>query len=157
MRAYSDAMPRAASATSCNCQALRQAARRVTALYDVVLAPYGLRISQYAVLARLRAEGPRGIQALADTLAMDRTTLGRALRPLERDGLVRLARDPADARQRRLILTEQGSERLDRARPAWAAAQARFEQGFGPERAAQLRADLAGAAITAATILGPAR
>ena len=157
MRAYPEAMPEAGSATLCNCQALRQAARRVSAFYDVALADSGLRISQYAVLARLRADGPRGIQALADALAMDRTTLGRALRPLERDGLVRLARDPADARQRRLILTEQGRERLDRARPAWATAQARFEQGFGVERAAQLRADLAGAATAAATILDPAR
>ncbi len=123
----------------------------------MALAPHGLRISQYAVLARLQAEGPRGIQALADALAMDRTTLGRALRPLERDGLVRLARNPADARQRCLALTAQGRERLDQARPAWATAQAHFEHGFGAERAAQLRADLAGAATTAATILGPAR
>ncbi len=157
MCAYPEAMPGTASATSCNCQALRQAARRVTTLYDTALAPYGLRISQYAVLARLRADGPRSIQVLADALAMDRTTLGRALRPLERDGLVRLARDPADARQRRLTLTEHGSERLAQARPAWAAAQASFEQGFGAERAAQLRADLAGAATAAATILEPAR
>ncbi len=144
-------------ATSCNCQALRQAARRVSVLYDTALAPCGLRISQYAVLARLQADGPRSIQALADALAMDRTTLGRALRPLERDGLVCLARDPADARQRHLTLTEQGRERLSQARPAWAAAQARFEQDFGAERAARLRTDLAGAAKTAATNQAPAR
>ena len=147
----------AASTALCNCQALRQAARRVSVLYDAALAPCGLRVSQYAVLARLQADGPRGIQALADALVMDRTTLGRALRPLERDGLVRLARDPADARQRHLTLTEQGCERLGQAHAAWAAAQARFEQGFGPARAAQLRADLAGAAAAAATNPVPAR
>jgi len=140
---------------ACHCQALRQAARRVSALYDAALVPHGLRISQYAVLARLRADGPRGIQALADALAMDRTTLGRALRPLERDGLVRLARDPADARSRRLALTEEGRLRLAQARPAWAAAQARFEQGFGPERAVRLHGELA--AVQAATIPPPAR
>ena len=150
-------MPGTAPSTSCNCQALRQAARRVSALYDAALAPYGLRVSQYAVLGRLQADGPRGIQALADALVMDRTTLGRALRPLERDGLVRLARDPADARQCRLTLTTHGRERLAQARPAWATAQACFEQGFGAGRAARLRADLAGAASAAATILEPAR
>ena len=141
--------------SACHCQALRQAARRVSALYDAALAPHGLRISQYAVLARLRADGPRGIQALADALAMDRTTLGRALRPLERDGLVRLARDPADARSRRLALTEEGRLRLAQARPTWAAAQARFEQGFGLERAVRLHGELA--AVQAATIPSPAR
>ncbi len=144
-----------AAASACHCQALRQAARRVSALYDAALAPYGLRISQYVVLARLRADGPRGIQALADALAMDRTTLGRALRPLERDGLVRLARDPADARSRRIALTEEGGLRLAQARLAWAAAQAHFEHGFGPERTMLLHRELA--AVQAATILAPAR
>jgi len=79
-------MPEAVPATPCHCQALRQAARRVSTLYDAALAPHGLRISQYAVLARLQGEGLCCIQALAGALAMDRTTLGRALRPLERDG-----------------------------------------------------------------------
>lgn len=138
-----------ASALPCHCQALRQAARRVSALYDAALAPHGLRISQYVVLARLQAEGSCCIQALAGALGMDRTTLGRALRPLERDGLVRLARDPSDARQRRLALTERGGERLAQARPTWAAAQARFEQGFGTERAARLHGELS--ALAAAT------
>jgi DNA-binding MarR family transcriptional regulator len=139
----------AASAALCHCQAIRQAARRVSALYDAALASHGLRVSQYAVLARLESDGPRGIQALAAALVMDRTTLGRALRPLERDGLVRLEHDPADRRGRRLALTEAGRARLAGAHPAWAAAQARFENQFGSERAAGLHAELS--AVQAAT------
>ena len=134
---------------SCHCQTLRQAARRVSTLYDAALARFGLRISQYAVLARLEREGPRPIGALADSLAMDRTTLGRALRPLERDGLVQLVRDKADQRQRQLVLTEAGRARLSAARPAWQEAQDRFEAGFGAERATMLKAELASAALAA--------
>jgi DNA-binding MarR family transcriptional regulator len=149
-----EAVPTDAAVVPCHCQALRQAARRVSALYDAALAAHGLRVSQYAVLARLHADGPRGIQALADALAMDRTTLGRALRPLERDGLVRLARDPSDARQRRLALTDRGCQRLARAQRAWAAAQARFEQGFGRDRAVLLHHELS--AVQAAATIPPA-
>lgn len=138
--------------TPCHCQTLRQAARRVSTLYDAVLAAHGLRISQYAVLARLGRDGPRPIGALAKALAMDRTTLGRALRPLERDGLVQLTRDHADQRQRRLVLTEAGRQRLAAARPAWQAAQARFEGEFGAERAARLGVELATAAAAATNV-----
>lgn len=129
---------------TCHCQTLRQAGRRVTAFYDAALAPFGLRVSQYGVLSRLHRHGPRSIQALAAELVMDRTTLGRNIRPLERDGLLQAAPDPADRRSRLLSVTARGAALVVAARPGWIAAQAGFEARYGVEPAAQLQAALQG-------------
>ena len=131
-----------ASTGTCHCQALRQAARRASAFYDAALAPFGLRVSQFGILARLRRDGPRSIQALAADLAMDRTTLGRNVRPLERDGLLCAAADPADNRSRLLSVTPRGAALLEAAWPAWSAAQAGFEARYGAAPAAELHAAL---------------
>jgi len=127
---------------TCHCQALRQAARRATAFYDAALAPIGLRVSQFGILARLHRDGPRGIQALAAELVMDRTTLGRNIRPLERDGLLCAAADSADRRSRLLCITPRGAELITAAWPAWRAAQAGFEAQYGAAPAAALHAAL---------------
>ena len=66
----------------------------MTQAFDRCLAPTGLRITQFALLNRLARSGPRSIQALAQEMGLDRTTLGRNLRPLERDGLVTIGIDP---------------------------------------------------------------
>src|SRR5262249_35374135 len=66
-------------ADPCNCFALRAAARHVTALYDQALAPLDLRITQFSILATLRQAGPLTVNALADAMVMDRTTLTRAM------------------------------------------------------------------------------
>ncbi len=138
-----DAMTVAGPPTgACHCQALRQAARRASAFYDAALAPLGLRVSQFGILARLRQDGPRGIQALAAELAMDRTTLGRNIRPLERDGLLCAAADPADGRTRLLSITPRGVALVEAACPAWSAAQAGFEARYGAAPAAELHAAL---------------
>jgi DNA-binding MarR family transcriptional regulator len=68
----------------CNCLAVRQAARHITRFYDQLLAPSGLRTSQFSMLAKLRRLGPMTINALAAKMVMDRTTLGRNILPLER-------------------------------------------------------------------------
>jgi DNA-binding MarR family transcriptional regulator len=73
----------------CNCFAVRAAARHVTQFYDQVLAPAGLRVTQFSILARLKRLGPLTINTLARDMVMDRTTLGRNILPLERDGLIR--------------------------------------------------------------------
>lgn len=104
--------------------------------------PFGLRISQFAVLSRLQRTGPVGVQALAADLLLDRTTLGRNLRPLERDGLVHSEPDPDDGRVRRLRISEAGAALVARATPAWRAAQASFEAQFGPAAAQELRVAL---------------
>jgi DNA-binding MarR family transcriptional regulator len=137
----------------CNCLAVRQAARHVTRFYDEFLAPAGLRTTQFSILAKLRRLGPMTINALAAEMVMDRTTLGRDIRPLQRDGLVAVARGQADRRRKQLRLTEAGAERLRAAAAGWQRAQAGFEAVFGANRAAELRtllhsvsvSDLAGA------------
>lgn len=128
----------------CNALAIRKAARHITGLYDRHLAESGLKVTQFSVLARLRHLGPRTINELAADMAMDRTTMGRNIRPLERDGLVQVATDPRDARRRALSITEAGRDRLRLAGRGWAEAQARFDEAYGPERAAALRETLAG-------------
>ncbi|MBV9863320.1 MAG: winged helix-turn-helix transcriptional regulator [Alphaproteobacteria bacterium] len=125
--------------SDCNCQAIRQAARHVTQLYDQLLAPAGLRATQFGILARLHRSGPMSINRLAAALVMDRTTLGRNILPLERDGLVEIGAGVADRRRREIRLTDAGVQRLEAARQGWAVAQARFEAVFGAERAAALR------------------
>ena len=123
----------------CNCLAIRQAARHVTQFYDQVLAPTGLRTTQFSILARLRRRGPMTINALAGELVMDRTTLGRNIQPLERDGLIEVMRGRADRRRHELNLTAAGLARYRAAAQCWTAAQARFAEVFGDERATALR------------------
>lgn len=128
----------------CNCFAIRKAARHVTQHYDRTLAPSGLRTTQYAILQRIDRSGHRTINELAAEMALDRTTMGRNLRPLERDGLVALATDPQDRRRRTLTVTEAGRARLQEARARWAEAQATFEAAYGTDSALALRETLAG-------------
>jgi len=123
----------------CNCLAIRQAARRVSQLYESYLAPYGLKSSQYSILARLDRRGPLSINEIAESLVMDRTTMGRAIRPLERDGLVRIG-TAEDGRKRVVSLTAAGRKRAKEAQDAWRQAQAQFERSVGPEAAKSLRA-----------------
>src|SRR6201997_3826786 len=85
---------------ACNCLALRQAARHVTQFYDRFLAPSGLRATQFSILAKLRRTGPMTINALADELVMDRTTLGRNILPLQRDGLIAVVPGKSDRRSK---------------------------------------------------------
>jgi DNA-binding MarR family transcriptional regulator len=124
----------------CACLAIRQAARRVTQFYDQYLAPAGLRTTQFSVLARLRQAGPMTINDLAARLVMDRTTLGRNILPLQRDGLIGVAPGRSDRRRKELTLTEAGLDRLRAAHGAWREAQAAFAGALGPVRAAGLRA-----------------
>lgn len=123
----------------CNCHAVRAAARHITQAYDQFLAPSGLRTTQFSILAALKLEGPLTINALATEMAMDRTTLGRNILPLERDGLIRIAPAASDRRAKELHLTKAGEQRFQSARKGWAAAQARFENKYGAKRAAELR------------------
>jgi DNA-binding MarR family transcriptional regulator len=127
----------------CNCLALRAAGRHVTQFYDQVLAASGLRTTQFSILAKLKRKGPQTINALAEDLVMDRTTLGRNILPLERDGLISIKPTAFDRRAKELHLTETGEKRLRTAAKGWFAAQARFDAVFGAKRAADLRAMMA--------------
>ena len=128
--------------TTCTCFAVRRAARHVTQAFDRSLAPTGLRITQFSLLSRLSRSGPRNIQALAQEMGLDRTTLGRNLRPLERDGLVTIGIDPSDRRGRALQITPLGEAKRQEALGYWKAAQARFRETYGPEQTKALHATL---------------
>jgi DNA-binding MarR family transcriptional regulator len=126
----------------CNCFMVRSAARHVTQLYDQFLAPVGLHVTQFSILAKLRRFGPMTINALAKEMVMDRTTLGRNVLPLERDRLIKVEASAADRRAKELHLTKAGEKRLLAGRQAWEQAQARFDDRFGARRAADFRAIL---------------
>jgi len=138
MRAMQKAPSQSLDSTACNCLALRQAARHVTQIYDSYLASEGLRTTQYSILSKLNRLGPLSINELAKSMVMDRTTLGRAIRPLERDRLLMIG-EGEDGRTRSLRLTAKGEARLKAAAPKWREAQKEFETTFGARNAAQLR------------------
>jgi len=122
----------------CNCSSLRSATRALSLAYDEVLRPSGLRLTQFSILARIAAVGPHPLNDLAEMLAMDRTTLGRNLKPLERDDLVCLEVG-MDRRQRVINLTAAGRRALMRAKPLWETVNQRFEVKFGAGKAKSLR------------------
>jgi DNA-binding MarR family transcriptional regulator len=127
---------------SCNCTALRQAGRHLTQFYDAALAGNGLRITQYAILELVAKRGPLTISELAEWLVMDRTTIGRNLWPLEREGLIDIRVARHDRRAREVTLSESGREREAEARPAWQRAQDHFEREFDSGRATKMRREM---------------
>ena len=137
----------------CTCLALRMATRRVTQLYDHFLADAGLRITQFGLLATLRIAQPLSVTALAQRMAMDRTTLTRNLKPLERLGLITLAPGP-DRRTRTVRLTDAGRDAVRRAAPLWREAQAVMAEAMGADRLRQLHDLLGGSVAPADRLLG---
>jgi DNA-binding MarR family transcriptional regulator len=130
-------------ANRCNSTALRKATRRVSQLYDAVLAPTGLRSTQRSILMHIARAGAPNLGDLALSLVLDRSALGHNLKPLERDGLVTIDVDPADRRSRLARLTKKGEAKLRESAVLWDVAQTRFETAFGVEQARALRATLA--------------
>src|SRR5260370_22884378 len=120
-----------ASSRRCHCSALREAARYVTLLYDRHLTAAGLRSTQFSILTRLKELGPTTINALAQALVMDRTTVGRNILPLQRRRLIVVKRGESDARRKELHLTTAGLGRPDAGVHALAAAHAPFEGARG--------------------------
>ena len=130
-------------ANRCNATALRKATRRISQLYDMVLAPTGLRSTQRSILMHIARAGAPTMGDLAAALVLDRSALAHNLKPLERDGLVAIVPDEVDRRSRRVALTEAGEQKLKASLELWKDAQRRFEAAFGPERASSLRDALA--------------
>lgn len=124
----------------CNCLALRQASRYITGVYDQVLSEAGLRVTQFSILYTLLGLGPMTVNQMSTQLVMDRTTLTRNLKPLERDALVTTGPSEHDKRERVIGLTPAGKAKVKAVLPLWRRAQQTFEQNFGSERAVELRA-----------------
>jgi DNA-binding MarR family transcriptional regulator len=120
----------------CLCLHVQRAARSLARRFDEVLRPYGLTNGQFSLLMSLNRPEPPPMGPVASLLAMDRTTLTAALKPLERGGLVKVSQNPADRRNRILILTPKGEKLLARAMPAWQKTHLEVEQllpGGNPE------------------------
>jgi DNA-binding MarR family transcriptional regulator len=129
------------SPPACVCTTLRKAARAVTRVYDDALGESGININQFAILRHLDRQGPQPLSRLAETLVMDRTSLYRALRPLEREGWVAIA-DAEVGRARIVTLTEAGRIEMAAAAEAWHDAQDRMVEAIGPASWSALQASL---------------
>lgn len=134
-------------ARACVCFSLRKSARAVSQLYDDALRPSGLRTTQFSLLVATHLLAPVTLGRLAEALVMDRTTLTRNLRPLEKEGLLR-GLQAKDRRERKVGLTGRGQEVLNNALPCWKAAQDQLTKELGLERVSRLLTDL-GAAVEA--------
>ena len=130
----------------CNCFAVRQAARHVTKLYERHLAGADLSSAQFSILALLGGHGEMTMVELANALVMDRTTLLRAMKPLQRDELVKSRAGDEDQRQLVFSLTSAGERKMKQALPLWTKAQEEFEAEVGSREAAALRRSLLGLA-----------
>lgn len=103
----------------CLCLHIQRAARALGRRFDEALRPHGLTNGQFSLLMSLNRPQPAGMSSVAKLLAMDRTTLTAALKPLERRGLVKITADPEDRRSRLMTLTPQGMKLLADALPVW--------------------------------------
>jgi DNA-binding MarR family transcriptional regulator len=126
----------------CHCLALRRAARRVTRFYEQRIAHLGITSAHFSLLRNLRARGALTMNALADIMEMDRTTLVRALKPLQNEKLVTTEPDPASSRRHLISITAAGRRTLDKAIPIWLEAQTELESTFGVTRSRSLRSEL---------------
>jgi DNA-binding MarR family transcriptional regulator len=128
----------------CLCLHVQRAARALARRFDEALRPIGLTNGQFSLMVSLNRPEPPGMKAVASLLAMDRTTLTAALKPLRRRGLVRIMADPADRRGRLMMLTAKGRKALARAVPIWrkthAAAEGLLRDGDADRLRKNLRA-----------------
>ncbi len=130
-------------AKNCVCFGIRRAARAVTRMYDDALRPAGIRSTQLAILNAVRLIGPLSVKRLAAATVIDRTTLTRSLKLLEREELVRIEAGD-DRREKNVTLTDNGAAKLELAFPMSAAAQAGAELLLGPENMTRLQEMLKG-------------
>jgi DNA-binding MarR family transcriptional regulator len=117
---------------TCLCLAAQRAARALARRFDDAFRPLGLTNGQFSLLMALNRPKPPSIAPLAEFLAMDRTTLTAALKPLERRGLIAISVDPDDRRGRLLRLTGKGRGLLAKALPIWKENHALLERQAGP-------------------------
>jgi DNA-binding MarR family transcriptional regulator len=126
----------------CLCLHAQRAARALARRFDEAFRPLGLTNGQFSLLMSLNRPEPPPMAPVAKLLAMDRTTLTAALKPLERRGLVRVQKGQSDRRSRTLILTTKGRDLLTRAAPIWQLTHAEIESHLSDVKLDELRAGL---------------
>jgi len=117
----------------CACFDLRKATRAVSRMYDEFLRDKGLNITQFSLLQLVRTEKEASVSTLGRYMAMDRTSITRALAPLERDGLID-SRPGADKRIRIVSVTSKGRKLIENAEPEWHKAQQALMEIVGEDR-----------------------
>lgn len=127
---------------TCLCLHAQRAARALARRFDKALKPFGLTNGQFSLLMSLNRPEPPVMSYVAELLALDRTTLTAALKPLARDGYVEILPDPKDRRSRRLKLTDKGLEKLGTAFPAWKAEHEALEKEMPQGEVERLRQGL---------------
>lgn len=125
--------------TPCYCTLLRTATRRISATYNVALEPFGFNVAQYALLRIIKRRPQISFSDLGHEAALDRSTIGRNIRVLERKGLVEAERSQEDRRETVVALTERGLRLVKEAKPVWQECQREIELKIGPEIIATLR------------------
>lgn len=118
--------------TKCACTRVRRAAHALTDAYDDALKPLGLKVTQFSLLRTVERLGSPSLTSLAKEMALDRSTLGRNVAVLQRQGLVSLS-EGSDLRERAVSLTPRARRRIERAVPLWDAAQQRVERSLGTQ------------------------
>ena len=126
----------------CLCLHVQRAARSLARRFDEAFRPLGITSGQFSLLMSLNRPEPPPMGPVANLLAMDRTTLTAALKPLQRRGLVRVATDKNDRRSRTLILTAKGKGLLLRAAPIWERTHAEIERKLPAAKLDELRGGL---------------
>ena len=124
--------------SDCYCTALRKASRRATSLYDEALAPVGVNLAQFSLLRNIDRAGQVSLTELARLTELDRSTIGRNARVLERMGLVKTA-PGEDQREAVLKLDTKGHRVLRDGAPLWEQAQLRVESALSPQFAGLLQ------------------
>lgn len=126
---------------TCACYNIRKAARLVTQLYDTIMEPSGLLGTQFVLMAAVGRARAANVTRLAQAIGMDRTTLTRNLKLLERQGFIDMDAG-LDRRTHIVRLTEPGRQALEAALPLWRCAQEIVISRFGQERTNALLAEL---------------
>jgi len=127
---------------TCLCLHAQRAARALARRFDVALRPFALTNGQFSLMMSLNRPAPASMGSVASLLAMDRTTLTAALKPLERRGLVAISVDPNDKRGRLLSLTPDGMDLLAQAVPVWQREHGEIDGLLGDGDSDRLREDL---------------
>jgi DNA-binding MarR family transcriptional regulator len=130
-----------ASVENCACFNVRRVSRVITQFFDVEVRRHGIRPTQTPILRALQAKAGWSMAELSDWLGMDRTTLLRNLRPLQRDGLVR-AKGGGQGGHVALEITDKGRAALAKTLPAWRSAQDKVVAILGKERWSAIISDL---------------
>ncbi|MGN4124319.1 MarR family winged helix-turn-helix transcriptional regulator [Lysinibacillus sphaericus] len=118
----------------CVCANLRKKTRVVTQIYDKLLQPTNLKITQYSMLANIDHQKAVSISKLGEILLLDQTTVTRNVNLLKQSGYVAITRDQQDARTKILSLTDAGIEKLHEAAPIWREIQERIINDIGLEK-----------------------